>query len=102
MASFTQDVCVDHRCPDIRVTQQFLDSTDVIAGLHEVSRETVAQCVSRGSLGNTGAPERVRKAAAEYRRMEASLAKIRRVGRIAARHLARLRLRLERPTSPYR
>ena len=56
---------VDHRGADIGVAQQFLHSTDVVAGLQQVGGETVAQGVRRSGLLDAGIAQGAAKGALE-------------------------------------
>jgi len=47
---------VDLRRADVRVTQRFLHRANVLAGLQQMRREAVPQCVARRRLGHAGAP----------------------------------------------
>ena len=52
------DVGVDHRRLKIRMAEKLLHGPDVVAGLHQVSREAVPQRVNGRSLLNTRLAER--------------------------------------------
>src|SRR5436309_15526237 len=49
-----EDVGVDHRRSHIRVSQEFLHGTNVVAGLQEVRSKRVPQRVRRSGLGYAG------------------------------------------------
>lgn len=55
-AAAIQDVRVDHRCRHASMAEEFLDGSDVVARLEQVSREGMAEGVTGGSLGDSGPP----------------------------------------------
>lgn len=51
------DVCVDHGGAEVGVAEEFLDGSNVGAGLEEVGGEGMPEGVASGLLGNAGAAD---------------------------------------------
>ena len=49
-----ENVCVNHRCFDILMTQQFLDGADVVSVFEQVCGKAVAEGVRGDALGDAG------------------------------------------------
>jgi len=47
-------VRVDHRRPDVAVTEEFLNRTDIVTVLEQMSREGVAEGVAARGPGKSG------------------------------------------------
>jgi len=47
-------VGVNHRCPYIAVSQQFLNRTNIVIGLQQMAGKTVTKGMARGPLRNFG------------------------------------------------
>lgn len=58
-AAFIQHMGINHRGGNIRMTEQLLHRSDVVAILQQMSGEGVAQSVRRGGLGEIGIAHRL-------------------------------------------
>lgn len=52
MASFVQNVRVDHGCADVLVAQEFLDRSDIVTGFDQTGSEGVPERVAPHVLGD--------------------------------------------------
>ena len=52
-ATFIKDVGIDHRGTDIHVSEQFLDSADIISSLQQMRCKAVAEGMATTMLGDT-------------------------------------------------
>ena len=67
-AATIKEVRVDHRPPDVAMTEKFLNRTDIRTRLEQVSgKRVVPQGMAAGGLADAGAPDRLFHRALQHR-----------------------------------